>query len=292
MKILLTGASGFVGRNLAQLLARDGHELVPLDRRHGVDMSGMKTPSDWRPWLEGVDIAINTVGIIGETRTQRFAALHTVAPRALFDACRAAGVRKVIQISALGADESAFSAYHRSKRAADDHLRGLDLDWFVLRPSLIYGRGGTSSALFMRLARLPVIPVIGDGRQGISPVHIADVAATVAACLKSPRARMSLDIVGSEVLEVVEWLQRLRLAQGLTRAPVVGIPLALALAGAHLGRALSPMLRPENIRMLDKGYDGDGRPWNGFLGRKATDFSPALLAADALEGLALRGEGS
>ena len=62
---------------------------------------------------------------------------------------------------------------------------------------------------------------------------------------------------------------------------------SLAMAGATLGRALSPMLRTENIRMLVKGYRGDGEAWRKFLGRKALDFSPALLDADAFEGLAI-----
>ncbi len=287
MKILLTGASGFIGQNLMTALRRNGHEIVPISRRHGVDISVMRTPEDWKPWLSGVDAAINTVGIIGETRTQRFSSLHTNAPMVLFDACRLASVSRVIQISALGADEKAFSTYHLSKKAADDFLRGLDLDWYVLRPSVIYGRGGTSAELFLRLARLPVIPVIGKGRQALQPVHVADVVATVLACLRTPRTRQTLDIVGNEVIDYVEWLQRLRLAQGRARAPVLEVPVWLAAAGATLGQALSPMLRPENIRMLAKGYHGDGSPWRDFLGRRALDFSPALLGADAEQGLAI-----
>jgi len=287
MKILLTGASGFIGQNLVTVLTRHGHEIVPISRRHGIDMAAIQMPEDWMPWLSGVDAAINAVGIIGETRTQRFSSLHTNVPKALFDACRLAGVSRVIQISALGADEMAFSSYHLSKKAADDFLRGLDLAWFVLRPSIIYGHGGTSAELFLRLARLPVIPVIGDGRQALQPVHIADVVATVLACLTTPHARQTLDIVGNEAIAYVDWLQRLRLAQGRTRAPVLEVPVWLAMAGATLGQALSPMLRPENIRMLLKGYHSDGSPWRDFLGRKALDFSPALLAADAEQGMAI-----
>lgn len=292
MKILLTGASGFIGQNLVAALNRDGHEVIPISRRDGVDIAGMQSADDWMPWVDGVDAAINAVGIIGETRTQRFKTLHTIVPKALFGACRLAGVSRVIQISALGADETAFSAYHLSKKAADDHLRGLDIDWFVLRPSVIYGRGGTSAELFRRLARMPVLPVIGDGRQALQPVHIADVVATVLACVTTPRTRQTLDIVGNEIVEYVEWLQRLRLAQGRARAPVLKVPVWLAMAGATLGQPLSPMLRPENIRMLVTGYHGDDGPWCKFLGRKALDFSPALLDADAVQALITAGSTS
>jgi uncharacterized protein YbjT (DUF2867 family) len=289
MKILLTGASGFIGQNLLKVLIRDGHEVVPVSRRDGVDFTRMQTTEQWLPWLRDVDVAINAVGIIGETAAQRFETLHATAPIALFDACLQSGVSRVIQISALGADESAFSAYHLTKKAADDHLRNLNLDWFVLRPSVIYGRGGTSSEVFMRLARLPILPVIGDGRQPLQPVHIADVVATVMACLTASRTRRTLDLVGDETIEYVEWLQRLRLAQGRNRASVLCMPVWLVMAGAYLGQPLNPMLRPENIRMLVKGYQCDGAPWNEFLGRAALEFTPALLHADALQALAQNG---
>ncbi|HMV05960.1 MAG TPA: NAD(P)H-binding protein [Accumulibacter sp.] len=285
MNILLTGASGFISQNLGQVLTAAGHHVVPVSRRDGGDFSALQTVERWLPRLRGMDAVINAVGIIGETGSQRFRALHVAAPIALFDACCEAGVARVIQISALGADDSAFSAYHLSKKAADDHLRQLDLDWFVLRPSVIYGRGGTSAEMFMRLARLPVLPVIGDGRQRLQPVHIGDVVATVMACLTARETRRTLDIVGNEKIEYVEWLQRLRLVQGGNRALVLRLPVRLAMLGAWLGQPLSPMLRPENIRMLIKGYHADGRPWRDFLGRPAMAFSPALLCADAHQAL-------
>jgi uncharacterized protein YbjT (DUF2867 family) len=290
VKILLTGASGFIGRNLVPVLAAGGHEVVPISRRHGVDFTDMQTPDRWLPWLQGVDVVVNAVGIIGETASQRFELLHAAAPIALFDACREAGVSRVIQISALGADDSAFSAYHLSKKAADDFLCRLDLDWFVLRPSVIYGLGGASTEMFLRMARLPVLPIIGNGGQMLQPVHIADVVATVMACLVSRDTRRTLDIVGNEAVPYVEWLQRLRLAQGRRRAMVLRTPVWLALLAVWLLQPLHPMVRPENIRMLVKGYQGDGRPWRAFIGRPALDFSPVLLQADARQALARKAE--
>lgn len=280
MNILLTGASGFIGSNIATALDKAGHSVKPLSRRQGIDFSRMQHPDDWLPHLQGIDVVINSVGIIGESGAQRFEALHHRAPVALFRACRQTGVRRVMQISALGADQTAFSAYHLSKRAADDCLRGLDLDWFVLRPSLIYGRGGKSAALFMRLARLPMIPVIGDGRQELQPVHISDVVATVLKCLGSTEARKTLDIVGDQTITFAEWLQTMRHAQSLPRARELHIPFALAMAGAYLGRYLNPILQPENLRMLKKGYWADVRPLAGFLGRMPLRVEPALFFSD------------
>jgi uncharacterized protein YbjT (DUF2867 family) len=281
MNILLAGASGFIGANVSRALAAAGHRVRPISRRHGVDFRNMTRRADWQPHLAGIDVAINCVGIIGESRGQAFPTLHAEAPIALFDACVDAGVRRVIQVSALGADETAFATYHLSKRAADDHLRSLELDWFVLRPSLVYGRGGGSAGLFMRVARLPMIPVVGDGRQALQPIHIGEVVATVLRCLDVHPPRQTIDIVGRETVGFADWLQAMRRAQGLPPAPLLHVPHALAMACAFVGRRFMPILQPDNLRMLRAGYHADGCALEAFLGRPARPFEPALLFADA-----------
>jgi len=282
MKVLLTGANGFIGRNIAVALTNAGHHVKPVSRSHGIDFCHMQAEADWLPHLEGVDAVINSVGIIGESGSQRFEPLHTLAPAALFRACSQAGIRRALQISALGADETAFSTYHLSKRAADDCLRSLELDWFVLRPSLIYGRGGKSADLFMRVAALPLIPVIGDGRQELQPVHISDVVATVMQSLTSSETRQTLDIVGNETVTFAEWLQWMRRAQGLPRGRLLHVPLPLAMAFARLGRHFNPMLQPENLRMLQTGYWADVQRLEQFLGRMPLPVEPRLFFSDAM----------
>lgn len=280
MNILLTGASGFIGRNIAGALLAAGHQVVPVCRSEGLDFCRMQAAADWLPQLRGVDAVINCVGIIGETGRQGFDLLHRRAPIALFSACAQMGIRRVVQMSALGADQNAFSAYHLSKRAADDYLRSLDLDWFVLRPSLIYGRGGKSAALFLRLASLPLMPVIGDGQQQLQPVHISDVVATVMHSLGSAEARQTLDIVGTETISFADWLQTLRRAQGLGPGRLLRIPMSLALALVRIGRYCHPLLRAENLHMLQSGYWADGRPLIRFLGRPPRPIEARLCFTD------------
>lgn len=79
---------------------------------------------------------------------------------ALFDASVQAGVKHIVQVSALGADAHAASAYHRSKKAADDHLRSLPISSTIVQPSLVYGPGGASASLFERFAAMTVIPIV------------------------------------------------------------------------------------------------------------------------------------
>lgn len=278
--VLLVGASGFLGSNIHRVLEAAGHSVRALSRRHGVDVGALTRPADWSPHLAGIDAVINSVGIIGETRRQRFATLHARAPMALFDACVEAGVCRVIQVSALGADDTAFSAFHRSKRQADHHLRGLDVDWFVLRPSLVYGRGGASAGMFMRLARLPWLPVVGDGCQTVQPVHVSDVVATVLQCLRVTGARRTLDVVGPETLTFADWLQRMRLAQGLRPARLLRMPRALVMGLVHVASPFISLMQPVNVRMLEATRPACGRAVEEFLGRRLAPFSPSLLLRD------------
>lgn len=267
MKILLTGASGFIGGHIQQALEQVGHKVVPISRHHGFDFTQMLTPEDWLPHTKGMDAVINSVGIIAETRGQTFDALHHRAPAALFRACVMTGVPRAIQISALGADEQAFTPYQLSKKAADDALRNLPLEWFVLRPSLVYGEGGKSSALFRSMANIPVIPLVGNGGQRIQPVHVSDVVATVLQCLQVASARHILDVVGPSPLTFVEWLQAIRLKSGRKAALTLPIPFPLVMATAHLGKLVVPTLHPDNLRMLQHGNTADVQPLADFLGR-------------------------
>lgn len=283
MKVLLTGASGFLGRNIAKALTGSGHTVIPASRQHGIDFQRMQQAADWLPHLRGVDAVVNCVGIIGERGGQTFDALHRAAPIALFRACVDAGVRRVIQVSALGADGTAFSAYHLSKLAADDVLRQLDLDWFVLRPTLVYGRTGTSSALFMRLAALPVIPLIGDGQQTVQPVHVYDVVATVSACLASAKPRQTIDVVGGQRLAFKEWLQFMRQAQGFAPAKFLPIPVSLVMATTYVGQYIDPMISRDNIRMLLAGQTGEAQVMAELLGRKPLSPHAALFYSDTAQ---------
>lgn len=267
MNILLTGANGFIGSHLAQALTAAGHHVIPVSRASGMDFNQMRQPAEWLPQLVGVDAVINSVGIIVETPTQRFAALHYHAPVALFHACQQAGVQRVIQISALGADEQAATPYHLTKKAADDVLRNLPLDWFVLRPSLVYGAGGKSTIWFSRLAALPVIPLIGNGLQRVQPVHVEDVVAAVMACLSATPSQRTIDVVGPQAMTFADWLQCLRRHTGKTNARTLAIPLSVINTVAHVMHPVLPLMHPDNLRMLQQGNTADVQPLAQLLRR-------------------------
>lgn len=266
MKVLVTGASGFIGGAIQAALEKAGHTVVPVARRYGVNFNEMLQAEQWTPYLAGVEVVINAVGIIAETRGQSFANLHTGAPLALFKASEQQGVKRIIQISALGV-EQAFVPYQLSKKAADEGLKALSLDWFILRPSLVYGPGGSSDAMFRRLAALPIISLPGGGQQRIQPVNVTDVVATVLQCLTAEPSKQVINVVGPQEYTLETWLQALRAQQGKKPAITIAIPWSLIMLSAKLGHKLIPVLHPDNMHMLEKGNTADVSGYKQFLGR-------------------------
>lgn len=273
MKVLLTGSGGFIGGHVAAALRSAGHEVVPASRSTGIDFRQLQKPDYWLPHLRGVDAVVNCVGIIVESRTQTFDALHYRAPAALFHACLKSRVRRVIQISALGADAHAPAPFLASKGKADEVLRRLSLDWFILRPSLVVGPGGRSAAFFQRLATLPVIPLVGGGGQYIQPVHVDDLAAAVCECLHAVPAQRTIDVVGPRAMSVRDRLQSLRMASGKGPARIVSIPYPLAVAMGWLVKRIVPLCHPDNLRMLRAGSTADVEAFALFIGRMPRELS-------------------
>lgn len=287
MRILISGATGFIGSALATALARRGHSVVACthQRRLGgsainVDYMRDVEETDWLPRLRGIDAVINAVGILRETRTAKFEALHHRAPAALFRACQTAGVGRVIQISALGADAAATSAYHLSKKAADDALRSLDLNWTILQPSVVFGHGGASTAMFLQLASLPVMPLIGQGDQLLQPAHIDDLTALVTRLLEEPLAfRKTVPVVGLKPVTLRQMLTCYRSGMRLGKTLALPTPMPLIRLAAKFGDVTkSGALSTETLAMLLRGNTGDAKAMTDLLGRaprSLDDFIPA-----------------
>jgi uncharacterized protein YbjT (DUF2867 family)/uncharacterized membrane protein YphA (DoxX/SURF4 family) len=279
--ILITGATGFIGGHLVQVLADAGQRVVCAARVPPPDAAGSRSawlPADftrdfdidvWKSRIVGVDVVINAVGILKEHRSQTFEMLHSRAPRALFAACAAAGI-KVIQISALGADENARSGYHLSKKAADDALLAATGRAVVVQPSLVYGPGGVSSALFNILASLPLIPLPGRGDQQVQPIHIDDLTSAVLALVQTDRyLGQRVALVGPQPVTLQQYLSELRFLLGLGRGRFVHCPTVLVDAAAQVGQWLGKgMLDVETWQMLQRGNTADAAPTRNLLGRE------------------------
>jgi uncharacterized protein YbjT (DUF2867 family) len=275
--VFLTGASGFIGQHLLQELRAAGHRVIaavhrrPVDAVDTVEVDFTRDfdPALWQPRLRGVDAVINAVGLLRERGALTFDAVHVRTPRALFAAAAEAGVQRVVQISALGADDRAASDYHVSKRRADDFLSAMPVSSVIVQPSLVYGRGGASARLFDALASLPLVPLPADGSQLVQPIHIDDLVPAVLALLDRDAWRVGrVALVGPQPITLRDYLMALRRAMGLPPARTLPVPRRLLAAGARLGDRLpGRLLDSATLGMLERGNTADARATRQILGR-------------------------
>ncbi len=293
MRILLTGSTGFIGHTLQAALEAAGHTVhggaSPRSAgaqpgRVPMDFARDTTAAAWLPRLQGIDAVVNAVGVLRDTRARSIDAVHRDTPIALFDACAQARVRRVVQISALGIDGS-DTRYAQTKRAAETHLQALAaqgaLRPVILRPSVVYGKGGDSSALFMNLARLPVAlfpgPVL-DAR--VQPVCVHDLAAAVVALLAALEQTGIIECTGPEALTMGAFIASLRQQLGHRPAMVLRLPQVLTNISARLGDAVptSPWCS-ETLAMLGSDNVGNPAVFEQLLGRPGVHFSQLVATA-------------
>jgi uncharacterized protein YbjT (DUF2867 family) len=287
MRILLTGANGFLGRYILAALQAAGHVVVPAVRHAGTldgainaDFNRDVTPDIWLPRLRGIDAVVNCAGVLAGGRGQSIAAIHTDAPVALFEACRRAGVRRVVQISAVsvGADTS----YARTKRAADDALAAMDLDWVILRPSLVYAQGAYGgTALFRALAALPfAVPLIGKGDQVFQPIHVDDLTASVLWALDAS-AEQVVEPVGPEEIDLRRILIDLRRWLGFDAVPTIAVPLWLIGFIARIGDIAGGPVNTTALRQIAYGNAAPVAPFIAATGIHPRRWRDALAAGPA-----------
>jgi len=297
MKILICGASGFLGQHLERHLRQAGHTVVrglrqpqrPSDL--GIDFTHIGQTKDWAEQLAVFDVVINAVGILVESPQARFADLHQHGPQGLFAACLTAGVGRVVQISALGATQG-DTAYFTSKRAADEYLMRLPMQWQIVHPSLVYGADGRSAGLLRQLASLPLIPLPAGGQQALQPIHVDDLCAAITKLIDpaTPHGQC-VDLVGPAQMTLRELLQHLRRAMGLPSACCINIPAGLMRCVARVaGHLPGSLLTPDTWAMLQAGNVADARATHALLGhapRTVESFiTPAQAPALRLQALA------
>jgi uncharacterized protein YbjT (DUF2867 family) len=292
MNILLTGATGFIGGHLLRALLAENHRVTvvcrhperllrqfPALQAAALDFAEATDSRDWLPYLEGVDAVINAVGIIKESSEASFEAVHHLAPAALFGACAQLGIKKVVQISALGAELDAETAYFTTKAEADALLQSLDLDWFIFKPSIVFGKGAKSMGLLAAMAALPVTPVLDGGEQALQPVAIGDLTRAVSVALNpETRSRRIIQAVGPQPLRFAGILALLADYLGRRLKPV-------SISGPSLNALLpltvlldEPVLTRQSLAMLQRGNTADAAGFAAFLGRRPVGLEQFLRA--------------
>jgi len=294
MRVLVTGANGFIGRYLVAGLIAAGHTVIPAVRNPRetdrllpspssiqCDFNRDLTPNAWIPRLANVDAVINCAGVLQGSSKQSIAAIHAEAPKALFRACEVADVQRVIQISAISV--GAETQYAKTKLAADDFLASTSLDWVILRPSLVYAEGAYGgTALLRALAAVPfAIPLVGAGDQVFQPIHVADLVATVVKILDGPINRIIIEPVGPDRLTMRDLLMDLRRWLGFPKVPGLPIPTWIVRVAAACGDFFGGTINRTALRQLEFGNAAPVERFVAATGIHPRPWREALLAMPA-----------
>lgn len=272
--VTLFGGSGFIGSQAVRALARRGWrirvavrnpvlaiEIQPLGDPGQIQFMrcDITNPADVAQAVRGADAVVNLVGVLHDAGGKRgFDAVHTEAAKTIAEAAKAAGVERLVQISAIGADAASPSAYGRTKAQAEAAVREVYPDAVILRPSLVFGAGDSFLNRFAAMATMaPALPLIGGGETRFQPVYVGDVAEAIArGVTRADAAGRTYELGGPSLYTFREVLELVRRETGRERM-LVSVPFIVAKPLGSLLQlsrfvGLTPPLTRDQVLMLEK----------------------------------------
>ncbi len=290
-QVTVFGGGGFVGRHAVRALAKAGYRIrVAVRRPHlapevkvmgdvgqiEVVQANLRNPASVAAAVAGSDAVINLVGILYAAGRQTFSSVQAEGAATVAKAAAAAGVKRLVHVSAIGADAGSPSAYARSKAEGEAAVRAAFPGAVILRPSVVFGPEDEFFNRFAAMASVsPVLPLIGGGETKFQPVFVGDVAkAIVAASGRDDLAGQTFELGGPEVLSYRQVLEYVVKETGRAR-PLVPVPWPLAALIGAVGDvqsaliALPPVLTSDQVKLLRADNVAAG-PGLSTLGIEAT----------------------
>jgi NADH dehydrogenase len=295
-QLVVLGGTGFVGRHLVPRLAADGHRVVVLSRNReqhrelgvlpGVQVRSADAhdPAVLQRELAGADAVINLVGILNPRGIHSFEHVHVELVEKVIEACRANGVTRLHQMSALKAGQG-LSNYLKSRGQMEARVRQSGLDWTLYQPSVMFGEGDGLVNRFGRLLRqLPVLP-LARAQARLAPTWVGDVAAAIARCVDNPALgrQRCFELYGPDVFSLGEIVRLIRDASG-RRTPILALPDSLGRLQAQLAELLpGKPFSLDNFRSLRTDSVGktDGYAMLGITPQAFALWLPRLLQEPA-----------
>lgn len=269
--VVVFGGTGFIGRYAVRALARDGWRVrVALRRPHltpelrvmgdvgqiELAQANVRFRESIAETVQGADAVVNLVGALYEAGPQTFQALHVDAARHIAEAAAAEGARRLVQVSAIGADVFSDAVYARTKAEGEAAARAAFPEATILRPSVVFGEEDEFFNRFAAMAtQSPALPLIGGGETRMQPVYVGDVGDAVAKALASEEAPGGTYELGGPGVYSFKALMEIMLGEIGYRRALVPVPWPLAnLIGQVGGLAsmigLAPPLTVDQVKML------------------------------------------
>jgi NADH dehydrogenase len=265
--VTVFGASGFLGRHTIRAVAKKGYRiravtrqpnlanhLLPMGHVGQIQLFKGNVLDDEQVGeaLKGARLAVNLTGVLFSRGEQTFEGVHVDAAARIGRAAKGAGVRRLVHVSAIGADVRSESYYAKSKGLGEARLRERYGDATIFRPSILFGPEDMFFNRFAALARyLPALPLIGGGHTKFQPVFVGDVAAAIAESLTNEQTTAkTYELGGPNVYSFRELLEFI-LRETDRRRLLVSMPFSMATIQAVLLQLLpSPLLTPDQVRLL------------------------------------------
>jgi NADH dehydrogenase len=261
------GGAGFIGRYIVKRLAARGYtvRVAGRDPERALALKPMGVPGQILPVrapvtdaravaaaVAGTSVVVNCVGILFESKGSRFSAVQAEAPGIIAAAATAAGVQRLVHLSAIGADAGSPSVYARTKAAGEAAVLAAFPGATILRPSIVFGAEDGFFNRFAALARfLPVLPVYGGGKTRFQPVHVGDVADAVMAALDREDARGRTYELGGPRIYSFRELMEYVIAETGRRRLVLDLPFSVGEMQARLFELLpKPPLTRDQLLLL------------------------------------------
>ena len=206
--ILITGATGFVGRNLIESLPKENIRCLVRDssksdflKEHSIQLvyGDLTDKKSLDSALKNIDTVMHLAAYVRGNDSSLFYKINVDGTKNLIDACKKNKVKRIIALSSMAVTRKYLDDYGKSKKQAEELIRNSDLDYTILRPSMIYGKDSNSTKhLVSYIKMIPlIIPIVGNGNFNIQPVYINDVTSIIIKCLDNKTSiKKTYDLLG------------------------------------------------------------------------------------------------
>ena len=265
--IAIFGAGGFLGKHLMRQLTKLDYRvkvatrnpylkgyLKPLGNPGQIELfkTNIFNPENVKQVLKNCDLVINLVGILYETKKQKFNQIHSQFPYLLSNLCNELKIKNLIHISALGVRERHISQYIQSKLQGEKNIQNIFKPSVILRPSVVFGPEDKFFNTFASLAQFsPVLPLLGGGKTKFAPIYVGDVAKAIVKALELNNSEPQIYELGGPENYSFKELMEILLSEIKKKRFLMSIPFGIAKFQSYFLQMMpNPLLTPDQVEIL------------------------------------------